>query len=63
MRQIRWIAPLVALVVLGGCADWNTGTVSSVIDAHVLRVVSQLVPSDAELGTKRIRPSDLRAGL
>ena len=41
MRQIRWIAPLLALVVLGACADWNTGTVSSVIDAHVLRVVSQ----------------------
>jgi hypothetical protein len=29
----------------------------------VLQVVSQLVPSDAELGAKRIRPSDLRAKL
>ena len=38
---IRWVTPLLALTVLGACADWNTGRVSSVIDAHVLRVVSQ----------------------
>jgi hypothetical protein len=31
--------------------------------ALVLQVVSQLVPSDADLGAKRIRPSDLRAEL
>ncbi len=31
--------------------------------ALVLRVVSELVPPDAELGSKRIRPSDLRASL
>src|SRR5436190_1898521 len=41
LGRIRWITPLLALTVLGACADWNTGTVSSVIDAHVLRVVSQ----------------------
>jgi uncharacterized membrane protein len=28
-------------LLFGACADWNTGTVSSVIDAHVVRVVSQ----------------------
>ena len=41
VRQIDWISPLLALIVLGACADWNVGRVSSVIDAHVLRVVSQ----------------------
>src|SRR5258708_30397192 len=30
-----------ARVTLGACADWNTGQVSSVIDAHVVRVASQ----------------------
>lgn len=29
-----------AALLLGGCADWNSGTVSSVIDAHVVRVIS-----------------------
>jgi len=38
---MRWIVPLLALAVLGGCTDWNAGQVSSVIDAHVVRVVSQ----------------------
>jgi uncharacterized membrane protein len=38
---MRWIAPLLAVVVLGACVDWNTGQVSSVIDAHVVRIVSQ----------------------
>jgi hypothetical protein len=31
--------------------------------ALVLRVVSELVPTDAELGHKLIRPADLRAKL
>jgi hypothetical protein len=31
--------------------------------AVVLRVVQELVPTDAELGTKTIRPADLRARL
>jgi uncharacterized membrane protein len=30
-----------AAILLGACADWNTGQASSVIDAHVVRVVSQ----------------------
>ena len=34
-------ALLVSALLLSGCADWNTGRVSSVIDAHVVRVVSQ----------------------
>lgn len=38
---MRWIAILFAAFVLGACADWNTGQASSVIDAHVIRVVSQ----------------------
>jgi len=38
---MRWIAVLVAAFVLGACGDWNTGQASSVIDAHVVRVVSQ----------------------
>ena len=29
----------------------------------VLRVVQELVPADAELGTKLLRPAELRAGL
>ena len=31
--------------------------------ALVLRVVSELVPTDAELGNKLLRPADLRAKL
>jgi uncharacterized membrane protein len=38
---MRWLALLFAVLVLGSCADWNSGQVSSVIDAHVVRVVSQ----------------------
>ena len=38
---MRWIALLVAAIVLGACADWNTGQASNVIDAHVVRVVSE----------------------
>lgn len=38
---MRWIALLLAAIVLGACADWNAGQASSVIDAHVVRVVSQ----------------------
>ena len=30
-----------AILTLGGCVDWNAGQVSSVIDAHVVRIVSQ----------------------
>jgi len=30
-----------AAILLGACADWNTGQASSVIDAHVVRVISQ----------------------
>jgi uncharacterized membrane protein len=36
---MRWI--LLAAIAFGACADWNTGQTSSVIDAHVVRVVSQ----------------------
>src|SRR2546430_4444895 len=50
MRRIRWLTPLLALAVLGACADWNTGRVSSVIDAHVLRVVSQGTRSAGQPG-------------
>ena len=38
---MRWIALLLAAIVLGACADWNAGQASNVIDAHVVRVVSQ----------------------
>lgn len=31
--------------------------------AVVLRVVQELVPSDAELGSKVLRPAEIRAGL
>ena len=31
--------------------------------ALVLRVVHELVPTDADLGTKVLRPAELRAGL
>ena len=37
---MRWIALLLAALALGACADWNTGQASSVIDAHVVSVVS-----------------------
>ena len=50
VRQIDWISPLLALIVLGACADWNVGRVSSVIDAHVLRVVSQGTRSAGQPG-------------
>lgn len=38
---MRWIVVVLAAFVLGACADWNTGQLSSVIDAHVVRVVAQ----------------------
>ena len=38
---MRWLSLLLAAVVLGACADWNSGLTSSVIDAHVVRVVTQ----------------------
>jgi uncharacterized membrane protein len=38
---MRWLALLLAALVLGACADWNAGQTSSVIDAHVVRVVTQ----------------------
>ena len=38
---VRVLGILVVAAVLSGCADWNTGHASSVIDAHVVRVVSQ----------------------
>ncbi len=38
---MRWISLLLAALLLGACADWNTGQASSVIDAHVVRVVAQ----------------------
>ncbi|MDQ6858208.1 MAG: YibE/F family protein [Chloroflexota bacterium] len=38
---MRWLPLLLAAVLLGACADWNAGAASSVIDAHVLRVISQ----------------------
>jgi uncharacterized membrane protein len=41
MRGIHVLVIVSAALLLGGCADWNTGRVSSVIDAHVVRVVSQ----------------------
>jgi uncharacterized membrane protein len=41
MRGTRTIALVLAAIVLGACADWNTGQASSVIDAHVVRIVSQ----------------------
>ena len=37
---MRIILLLSAALLLGACADWNSGTVSSVIDAHVVRVAS-----------------------
>ena len=38
---MRWIGLLLAASALGACADWNAGQASSVLDAHVVRVVSQ----------------------
>jgi uncharacterized membrane protein len=38
---MRWISLVLAAVLLAACADWNAGEVSSVIDAHVVRVISQ----------------------
>jgi uncharacterized membrane protein len=39
-----------AAILLGACADWNTGHASSVIDAHVVRVVSQGTRAAGEPG-------------
>jgi uncharacterized membrane protein len=41
MRFAGLLLLLSAAASLSACADWNTGRVSSVIDAHVVRVVSQ----------------------
>jgi len=38
---MRSLGLALAALALAGCADWNTGRASSVIDAHVVRVVSQ----------------------
>ena len=38
---MRLVILTLAAVLLGACADWNIGQASSVIDAHVVRVVSQ----------------------
>ena len=38
---MRLVILALAALALGGCADWNTGQASSVIDAHVVRVISQ----------------------
>ena len=39
--SMRVVGLVVAALLLSACADWNTGRVSSVIDARVVRVVSQ----------------------
>ena len=39
--SMRVVGLVVAVLLLSACADWNTGRVSSVIDARVVRVVSQ----------------------
>lgn len=41
VRHITLLLVLLPAVLLAACADWNTGRASSVIDAHVVRVVSQ----------------------
>src|SRR5258708_9517332 len=38
---MRVLLLVLAAAALAGCSDWNTGKASSVIDAHVVRVVSQ----------------------
>jgi uncharacterized membrane protein len=38
---MRLVALVLAALVLGACADWNTGQASSVIDAHVVKIVAQ----------------------
>lgn len=48
--NMRLAALIVAALALAGCADWNTGRVSSVIDAHVVRVVSQSTRSVGQPG-------------
>ena len=52
---MRHVTLLLAALLLGACADWNTGQVSSVIDAHVVRVVSQ--------GTRDLGQPGLQPGL
>lgn len=41
MRGVALLLLCSAAILLGACADWNSGEISSVIDAHVVRVVSQ----------------------
>ncbi len=50
MSVLRLMFVLLAAVSLSGCADVNTGRVSSVIDAHVVRVSSQGVRSAGQPG-------------
>ena len=38
---MRWMTLALAAMLLGACADWNSGKASSVIDAHVVRVVTE----------------------
>ncbi len=38
---MRWVPLVLAAALFGACADWNAGAASSVIDAHVVRVISQ----------------------
>jgi len=47
---MRLVGIALAAVVLGACADWNTGQASSVIDAHVVKVVSQGTRAAGEPG-------------
>ena len=51
----RLLALVVATLLLSACADWNTGRASSVIDAHVVRVVSE--------GTRAAGQPGLQPGL
>jgi len=47
---MRLVVLALAALLLGACADWNTGQASSVIDAHVVRVVSQGTRAAGEPG-------------
>ena len=47
---MRLVVLALLSLLLGACADWNTGQASSVIDAHVVRVVSQGTRAAGEPG-------------
>lgn len=47
---MRLVVLVLAGLLLGGCADWNTGQASSVIDAHVVKVISQGTRTAGEPG-------------